>query len=431
MIPHFLTKRRTVLGQEVREPTLPALVLTVTGLVVLLGVCGAAMIALPAWGYTGWVFVGLAALLGWLVLGLRRKPGAGAALPSARQKWSRRVRVVGRWVFAGVLACWLGLIAWSGLCPGGPRPAPKADPALIRVLTWNIHCGQEHGPPWQRFDWPTRKHALQAALEQAAPDILCVQEATGEQVAFLEKALPGHCRVGVGRDDGRSGGEHCAIYFRRDRFRAIDGGTFWLEEPTDQPRPAGALNVKRICTWVRLRDRQNGRAFRVYNTHLYLTEAARQRAVPLILAHIAGGDPTDGVLVTADFNASPAAASRRLFAEAGIADSATLAGRSAGRPTFHLYGIGLWCLDGILVNQNWQVRNHLVLEVKPHNTFPSDHFGVLADLGWAAGPPRAGRSNRRRAACMNLFALSVKRFYNHGRSVEHKIRQPYEQETAR
>ncbi len=99
------------------------------------------------------------------------------------------------------------------------------------------------------------------------------------------------------------------------------------------------------------------------------------------LAHLAAGDPTDAVLLTADFNASPAKPSRRLFLEAGLADSAELAGKPAGRPTIHVYGIGLWCIDGILINQHWRVHNHLILEVKPNNTYPSDHFAVLADLG--------------------------------------------------
>src|SRR5262249_3905850 len=250
----------------------------------------------------------------------------------------------------------------------------------IRVVTWNIHCGQDKGPPWKQFDWPVRKQALRAALDLAQPDILCVQEATPVQVAFLEEALPGHRRVGVGRDDGQSGGEHCAIYFNRERFEEIGGSTFWLEEPIDQPRPGSALDVKRICTWVRLRDRVSGRTLRVYNTHLPLTEAPRQTAAQVILAQIAAGDPADAVLLTADFNATPATPSRRRFLDAGLTDSAKRAGQPTGRATFQLYGIGVQCIDGILVDSRWRVHEHHVVKVKPRNTFPSDHFALLADL---------------------------------------------------
>jgi endonuclease/exonuclease/phosphatase family metal-dependent hydrolase len=225
-----------------------------------------------------------------------------------------------------------------------------------------------------------RRHALRAALDLARPDILCVQEATPVQVAFLEEALPGHGRVGVGRDDGQSGGEHCAIYFNRDRFEEIGGGTFWLEEPIDQPRPGSALDVKRICTWVRLRDRASSRTLRVYNTHLPLTEAPRRTAAQVILAQIALGDPADAVLLTADFNATPTAPSRRLFGEAGLVDSAGRAGKPAGQRTLQLYGLGLRGIDGILVDARWRVHEYRVVNVKPQNTFPSDHFALLADL---------------------------------------------------
>ena len=48
--------------------------------------------------------------------------------------------------------------------------------------------------------------------------------------------------------------------------------------------------------------------------------------------------------------------------------------------TYQFYGIRLSSLDDILVNREWQVDSRRVLDVKPGNTFPSDHFGVMADL---------------------------------------------------
>jgi endonuclease/exonuclease/phosphatase family metal-dependent hydrolase len=386
---NLLTRWRKLLDQQLREPTVLTLVLTVLVIAAFLAATVAGIVFLPAFGYLGWTFAAVGSLWAWLVWGLRRKAWGGPTSPAGRPRWLRRLLGGARLLFIVLLACWLGLIGWSALGPGGPVPPPKADPALIRVVTWNIHCGQDQGPPWKQFDWPVRKHALQAALEQAQPDILCVQEATPPQVAFLEEALPEHRRVGVGRD-GDAGGEHCAIYFNRHRFEEIDGNTFWLEEPIDQPRAGSALDVKRICTWVRLRDRESGRTLRVYNTHLYLTEARRRTAATLIIDHIAGGDPEDAVLLSADFNAGPSVPSRRRFLDTGLADSAAQAGKPAGQPTFQLYGIGLWCIDGILVDSKWRVHDHRVLDVKPGNTFPSDHFALLADLCL----PNSKRSNQ-------------------------------------
>jgi endonuclease/exonuclease/phosphatase family metal-dependent hydrolase len=175
-------------------------------------------------------------------------------------------------------------------------------------------------------------------------------------------------------------GEHCAIYFDRERFEELGGDTFWLEEPTDQSRPGAGLNIKRICTWARLRDRGNGRTLRVYNAHLYLTEPPNVAAARIILGRVAAGDAADAVLLAADFNAGPGAPSRRLFGEAGLVESADASGLPAGKPTLQLYGIGIRRIDGILVDPHWHVHNRLILDVKPDHTYPSDHFAILADL---------------------------------------------------
>jgi endonuclease/exonuclease/phosphatase family metal-dependent hydrolase len=383
---NLLIRRRRVLEQELCEPTLLMLALTVVAVVGLFGLCLAAVAFLPAYGHIWWTFTVVAVLLAWQVFSLIRKRKADTSTPpTGRWRWFRRVVLSGRIVLIGVLGCWLGAIVWSAAAPGGRDPPPKTERALIRVVTWNIHCGQDEGSLWEQFNWPARKHALRMAVDQAQPDILCVQEARPAQVAFLEEALPRHRRVGVGRDDGKAGGEHSAVYFSRERFEELGGNTFWLEKPTDQPRPGSAvllgLNVKRICTWVRLHDRVSDRTIRVYNTHLYLSEPPRLAAVKLIQAHIAAGDPSDAVLLAADFNSTLGTPSRRLFGESGLIDSAERAGKPVGRPTFHYgYGIGLWCIDGILVDSHWQVHNHIVLDVKPLNTYPSDHFGLMGDL---------------------------------------------------
>lgn len=353
--------------------------LRLIGMVLLHALCLVGIVSLPALGHEWWAFSGVGLL--WIVL-----LAFGRRLPkevAGPERSPLRERLLGfsKKSLVCLLALWLGLILWEKLGPGGAAPPPKADPAQVRVVTWNIHCGQDHGLPWKQFDWPVRKLSLQAALAELRPDVFCVQEATGDQVVFLEAALPEHHRVGVGRDN--SAGEHCAIYFRKSRFEELGSGTFWLEAPIDQPGGESLFDLKRICTWVRLRDRQTGRTMRIYNTHLYLTEEARLPAVRTILAQLALGDPQDAVLLAADFNATPTAASRRLFAAAGFGDTAALAGKSVAAKTLHFYGIPFRSIDAILVKPGWLVHEHRILSVKPENVFPSDHFAVLTDLSFA------------------------------------------------
>src|SRR5262245_2585501 len=224
----LLVRRRMELNQGVQEPTLLAFALVIVGLLVGLAICLVAIAFLPAFGYRWWVFAAVAAILTCLVLSFRRK--SKLQFFQGRKGWLPRILRSARLLFIIVLTCWLGLILWSVFSVSGPDAPPKDDPALIRVVTWNIHCGQDDGPPWKQFNWSVRKHSLRAALDQIQPDIFCVQEATPDQVAFIEEVLPDHQRAGVGRD-GQVGGEHCAIYFRLQRFEKIGGDTFWLEEP--------------------------------------------------------------------------------------------------------------------------------------------------------------------------------------------------------
>jgi endonuclease/exonuclease/phosphatase family metal-dependent hydrolase len=381
VIAKLFTRQRIHEGQEIGEPTWLALILTAAGLLTLLAGLGVVIFVVlyplgQPWelGIAALAMLGLFALV-WRCRRLQRTTGQA----TGRQRWLRRIRTGGKGLAAGVLAAWLGLIAWAEWGPGGPPPAPKADPATIRVVTWNILHGAEHGPPWDQADWNRRKPALQAALRQAAPDILGAQEARAEQVAFLEQVLPGHERVGVGRDDGRSAGEHSAIWFDRDRFERLEQGTFWLEPPFDEARPQG-LWPRRICTWARLRDRRTGQVLRVYNVHSYLTEPARVRAAQVIRERMAAGDPSDAIVLLGDFNAGPHTPSRRLLTGAGLVDAAQQVGQAPEAPTYHYHGLPVRCLDGVLLGPGWRVQHHRILNVKPGGTFPSDHFGMLVDL---------------------------------------------------
>ena len=93
------------------------------------------------------------------------------------------------------------------------------------------------------------------------------------------------------------------------------------QPPADAPPARLGLGPKRICTWVRLRDRPSGRTLRLYNTHLYLTERARLRAVRIILGRIATGDPADAVLyhLILDSTVVPLPACVALIADAATA----------------------------------------------------------------------------------------------------------------
>jgi endonuclease/exonuclease/phosphatase family metal-dependent hydrolase len=357
-----------------------AIVLATFALAVFIAASACVVFVAQPFGNRQWQLIAVGIALAAVTAGLFRSGGRSMGHPKSLERIFGRSLWLGKSFVWGSLASWLGLLAWSAVCPGGAIPPAKSDPAAIRVLTWNVLYGADQGTPWKQHAWPLRKKAMAAVLAGTKPNILCVQEALDAQAKYLTELMPTHRRVGVGRDDGNTVGEHCAILFDQTRFEELGGGTFWLEEPADRPANEFRMGPKRICTWVRLRDRQTSRAFRVYNVHQYLTEQARVQAARIILARIDEGDHSDAIVVTGDFNAPPDTQDRRLFEVVGLVSSSRGSGVTANLPTYQFYGIRLRRLDDILVDRSWRVLDQYVIDAKPDNTFPSDHFGVMADL---------------------------------------------------
>ncbi len=119
---------------------------------------------------------------------------------------------------------------------------------------------------------------------------------------------------------------------------------------------------------------------RVYNAHSYLTSRSRLLASRIILERIASGNHDDELLLAGVFNAPAADRSRRLFSEAGLVPTAESAGSTGEAPTYQFYGIRWRGLDEIHVSTGWRCLTRRIVDARPANTFPSDHFGVLADL---------------------------------------------------
>jgi len=260
-----------------------------------------------------------------------------------------------------------------------PVPAPGAA-APFRILTWNIQYGSDRGA--DANGWPERKAALRSAIEAEKPDVFCAQEALAGQLEFLDGLLPKHSREGVGRDDGKKAGEHCAVYWDTRRFERLDGGTFWLNETPDKPGTAWGEQYNRICTWVRLKDKASGRTLRVFNMHLPLVAEAREKAAGLVAGRIGKVGKDDAVIAAGDLNSGPGGPAWKALEGCGLAGAEKSAGGKPGTATFHHKGIPLVCLDAIFISDSWAVKRHRVVGGPLQKAYPSDHFGVAATLEW-------------------------------------------------
>jgi endonuclease/exonuclease/phosphatase family metal-dependent hydrolase len=291
------------------------------------------------------------------------------------------------------MACVLGAAGLSGfayLQGGGPSGRG------LTVMTFNIRLDTPADGP---NAWPRRKDLVLRTIEFHQADIVGAQEALRGQVADLEAGLPGHARVGVGRDDGASGGEFNPIFFSKGRFDCLRHSTFWLSNEPDRPGSRGwDAACNRIVTWAELRDRRTGSTFFAFNTHFdHMGETARRESAALLLRRVAALAGRSPVVVTGDFNCAAEDEPYRLLTagvEGGppLADARALSASApyGGTSSFNGFrpdpGRGA-IIDFVFVRPGARVVRAGVIVEKWDGRFASDHYPVLAEVDFGAALP--------------------------------------------
>lgn len=180
-----------------------------------------------------------------------------------------------------------------------PVLAGEAAPQL-KLISYNM---RNSGAGDGANGWEHRRQATARMIREEAPDLFGVQEALADQLQYLDEECPQYARVGVGRDDGRKSGETMAIYYLRDRFELLDSGTFWLSETPDKPSRGWDGACNRTMTWVELRDKNSGKSFFYFNTHLdHQGRKAREEGIRLIVEKIGETAGKAPAILGGDFN---------------------------------------------------------------------------------------------------------------------------------
>jgi endonuclease/exonuclease/phosphatase family metal-dependent hydrolase len=288
-----------------------------------------------------------------------------------------------------VLVAVLALL-FGSLGPGNhpERPAGEA-PSALTVLSFNIRYDNPADGP---NAWPNRKDLVAKTILFHEAGLVGMQEALRGQVADLESLLPGFGWFGVGRDDGREGGEFNPIFYRRDRFRLMSQSTFWLSAT---PAVAGSRGwdaaCNRIVTWGEFEDLISGARFFLFNTHFdHRGPVARRESAGLLLrkvAEIAGDVP---LVVTGDFNCVAADEPFRIL-RAGVENGPALldsrelsqTGSYGGSSSFNGFKeetVSGTIIDHIFVRNAAAVTRHGILADRADGRFVSDHYPVLAGI---------------------------------------------------
>ena len=167
--------------------------------------------------------------------------------------------------------------------------------------------------------WKSRCPILSQQILFNDFDILGAQEVLHNQLEDLLKNLPQYAHIGVGRDDGETKGEYAPIFYKKDRFKLLKSGHFWLAEETDHPNKGWDAALPRICTWAQFNDLKKKKKIWFLNIHFdHVGVEARKQSAILLLNKIKEMCGKDAVILTGDFNVDQTNESYKLLANSNV-----------------------------------------------------------------------------------------------------------------
>lgn len=255
----------------------------------------------------------------------------------------------------------------------------------MNVISFNIRVNV---PSDGENAWPNRIEMVDGLLRFHDPDIFGLQEALYAQITDIQSGLDGYEWFGVGRDDGKRGGEFSPIFYKTEKFILLEHGTFWLSETPEKPSKGWDAALNRVVTWGKFQSKVTGKHFLVFNTHFdHRGVEARKNSAILIRKKIE--EMTTGkklpVIVTGDFNLTPDE-EPIIILKQYLSDSREISKEPPYGPvgTFNGFNYdvdpGSRRIDYIFVKGNISVIEYAVLTDSKNQRFPSDHFPVFAEV---------------------------------------------------
>jgi endonuclease/exonuclease/phosphatase family metal-dependent hydrolase len=267
------------------------------------------------------------------------------------------------------------------------------DGNTIKLMTYNLKFASPTFEP----SWEVRRDMQVDLIRKHNPDVIGTQEGLKAQIDFLMDQLPEYVVIGEGRKGGDDD-EHMAIFFRRDRFRLREMGSFQLSK-TPKIIGSGPDNNPRMVTWARLAiinrpadgeadpypmdyrgHWENTQELYVFNTHLANgkgMELARLNSARLIAERIRALDRFGEwtrprpVFLMGDFNSRPGSdVYRALVGDKDSDDPGVMKDSVEGGNR----------IDWVLSRGNVEVRSYEVVDDNVDGVYPSDHKPIQVEF---------------------------------------------------
>ena len=198
----------------------------------------------------------------------------------------------------------------------------------LNVGSFNIRNGRPLRPgeelpkkgDYKKYDgWDHRKVQLCDMINLEAFDVFGAQEVRKGQLDDMLAMLPDYDYVGVARDDGKEKGEYSPVFYRKDMFKLLDSGTFWLSETPDKVSKGWDGMCRRVCSWVYLQRKSDKTRFYFLCTHLdHKGKVAKMEGAKLVVDFIKEHCKGETAILVGDFNVVQNSEPYKVFTESGI-----------------------------------------------------------------------------------------------------------------
>ncbi len=256
----------------------------------------------------------------------------------------------------------------------------RKEAAPLRVATFNIRMNTSGD---KENAWPNRAAWVRELISFHQFDIFGTQEGFIGQLKDISE-LAGFAYVGVGRDDGKEGGEHSAVFYKTDRFEVLKKGDFWYSTTPQEPSLGWDAKIRRICSWAQFKDKKSGKSFFFFNSHFdHQAPTARRESAKLLLQKIESIAGKSPFFCTGDFNATPTDEPIQILSEK-LADSYSVTENPPYGPVGTFQGFKFTApitsrIDYIFVSATIRVIRYGVLTDSKNQRYPSDHLPVMID----------------------------------------------------
>ena len=249
----------------------------------------------------------------------------------------------------------------------------------VTVMSFNIRGENENDGS---NSWSFRYPAVVMMLQDTAPDLVCIQEATELQLKYFADFLSKYKWIGAGRDDGKKAGEYTAFLYSSKELSAGKSGTFWLSETPDKASSGWGADHPCSVAWAIFKEKKSGKSFMAVNTHIDVADPDyRKQAIDLMMQKIASLNTGNlPVVLTGGFNMEEGDQNLEAV-KAAMQNASSVAFNSDDVRTYHNYGKVSAKIDHIYFSGFSSCQEFKTITARYNDrAYVSDHNPIMATL---------------------------------------------------